>query len=224
MKTNLSALAFSVLLTTICLLPTASSAQGWAVEVGPSYNIQKGTFIAPCSCTFADGTGLGLIGAVSYDVVSFGGVHIGLSTGVDLQKFTAKEVFPASLQQVLNGDQEEVKLAYITLDPYLRYKIPGTGLFFQVSPGVDYLVSSNFSHIASADSAGQTKIDLSSAFDVRKASYHAKLSAGYSIGFLGIALEPAIYVKEPLTDLSVAGASGWHVTTLYASLAIRFGM
>ena len=224
MKTNLSTLVvFSFL---ALMLPSATFAQGWAVEVGPAYDLQKGTFIAPCGCTFSDGNGLGLIGAVSASFLSLGGVSIGLSTGVDIQKFTSNEIDPSSLLQIANGDQEEIKLAYVSLDPYIRFKVPGTGLFFQVSPGVDYLISSSFNHIAGAVSEDDTtiKFNPTDAVDIHKASYHAKVSVGYSFGFAGIALEPSVYAKQPLSNLSAAAASEWHVTTLYAALAIRFGL
>ncbi len=226
MKAKLSSIVFASVLSLLLFSSSAVEAQGWAIEVGPAYNIQKGTFVAPCGCTFADGYGLGLIGSVSASFFSLGGFSVGLGTGVDVQKFTSHEVDPATLLQYANGDQEEIKLAYVNIDPYIRYQIPGTGLFFQVSPGIDYLVSSSFNHIAGAVAVEDTTISFNptDAVDIHKASYHAKVSVGYSFGLLGMALEPSIYAKQPLSNLSAAATDEWHVTTLYAALAIRFGL
>ena len=219
-----ASLAAPVVIALALLAPGRTLAQGWAVEVGPAYDLQKGSFIAPCGCTFANGSGLGWLGAISYDVVSFGGISIGARVGMDFQNFTSHET-DSLLRQIANGDQEQTRFTFLTIDPYIRARIPGSGLFVQLAPGFEYLFSSSFMHVAGA---GSTEVDSSfnpsSPIDVHKTQVNAKLTAGYSFGLLGIALEPMVTASLPLTDLSTTNANNWHIAAWYASVALRFGM
>ena len=205
-------------------VPATAGAQGWAVEVGPSYDIQHGTFVAPCTCTFGFGSGVGWIGAMSFDVVSFGGFSIGGRIGMDMQQFTSKELTEDALAQIANGDREKITLTYLSLEPYLRYHFPGFGLFVQVAPGWEYLVSSTFQHVPGAESTEAPVAAPDAPIDVTKTRIDAKLSAGYSIPFLGMALEPTVSTALPLTDLGSLQSTNWHIATYYVTLAIRFGL
>jgi hypothetical protein len=193
------------------------------LEVGGSYNIQNGTFVAPCGCTFANGVGIGFTGAVPIDLISLLGITIGIEPGFESQSFKSSEVDPTTLAQIASGDRQSVNLAYLTVEPYLRYTIPHVGLFLQVAPGWNYLLSSSFHHtIGGTSDDGSPNYNADTTLSVRQTRYDAKLSAGYTIGLLGISIQPTVSVALPLTDLSTEQAANWHVTAIYFSVGLRF--
>ena len=227
MRTRLtcSLLTASLFLFILLLCGSTQSvrAQGWAVEVGPSYDLQHGSFIAPCGCNFANGAGLGYVGAISYDVLNFAGISVGARVGMDMQNVTAHEA-DSLLRQIAGGDQEQTRFTFLTIDPYIRARMPGSGVFLQLAPGFEYLVTSSFNHIAGSGSHDSLTVSPTSPVQVEKTQVMAKLTAGYSFGLFGVALEPMVTATLPLTDLSTTQASNWHISAWYASLAVRFGM
>ncbi|HET6400024.1 MAG TPA: hypothetical protein VFH95_01365 [Candidatus Kapabacteria bacterium] len=201
----------------------------WAVEAGASYNIQNGSFRAPCGCTFLDGKGVGFMAAVSYDILSVSEFTIGIQPGFDFKSFTACEV-PSDPS---NSDQINVQMRYVTFGPYVRYQVHGSGLFFQVTPEAGYLVSNSFQHISHPIPVPAEDVD-SSMGDLRDMRYAMKISAGYKFDVFGLKIAsifsadlPLNNIRsdtplDPFTDVGLHGASGWHVTTIYFSLAVFF--
>jgi hypothetical protein len=209
--------------------PTASFSQ-WAVEVGASYNIQSGSFRAPCGCIFpGGGKGAGFTATGWYDVVSLGPFSLGVEPGFDLQTYTAWEV-PGDR---LSGDQINIQMRYLTFGPYVRYEVPGSRLFFQFSPEADYLISNSYQHISHPVPDPTQDID-SSMGDLRSMRYAARVSAGYKFNAFGLEFAPiftvdvpfnnirADYPLDPTIDLGVHGANNWRLTSIDFSIAVFF--
>lgn len=203
---------------TIALFVATSAHAQFAIELSGSYDIQKGTYKAPCGCTFANGSGFGYMGAVSMDLVSLFGVTIGVKPGYEVQQFTSEEVDSATLAKISNGDKEDVTMKLLSFEPYIRYQIPTTHAFIQIAPSIKYMLSSTFHHTGELE----TGINPDSAITLKSALYNAKGTVGYSFTLLGIGLEPSVSAAFPITDLSdISDAKNWSVTTLYLSLAVR---
>lgn len=195
----------------------------WGVEGGGTYNIQHGAFIAPCGCTFADGSGIGFGASLSYDLMKRSHFAFGLQAGVEYQSFTSREVIPESLSPITNGDKEEIKLTYLSFDPYVRYTIPSMGVFAQSAPVFEYLISSRFHHEAGSGADEEDAgLNPDTAIDIRSIRLLAKVSVGYTFSVAGVSLAPVISVGFPLNDLMKEQADGWRVSTYYASVAISF--
>jgi hypothetical protein len=201
----------------------------WAIEAGASYNIQDGSFRAPCGCIFHGGKGAGFIAAISSDIFSIRGFTIGVQSGFDFKAFTAYEV-PSDPS---NSDQINIQMRYFTFGPYVRYYVPGSGLFFQVTPEAEYLVSNSFQHISHPSPVPAEDVD-SSMGDLRAMRYSARVSAGYKFDLFGLEIAPMFNVDlplnnirpdvplDPFTDPGLHGASGWHITSIDLSLAVFF--
>jgi hypothetical protein len=201
----------------------------WTIQAGASYNIQDGSFRAPCGCKFQNGNGVGFIAAASYDIVTMGRFTVGVEPGFDLKAVIAYE-YP---DDPLNSDQINVQMRYITFGPYVRYQIHGSGLFFQVTPEAEYLVSNSFQHISHPTPVPAEDVD-SSMGDLRTMRYAVSVSTGYKFDFLGLEIAPMFTVNLPLnnirpdvplvpfTDPGLHGASGWRITSIYVSLEAFF--
>jgi hypothetical protein len=221
MKRSIRALIILAMMT----LSSFSARAQLGAELGASYNIENGSYIAPCGCTFAHGVGYGFFGAASFDLVKLAGFTFGIKAGAEQQRFTSAESVPDGLAKIANGDQEEIALTYITFDPYARYTIRPLGLFVQVSPSIGYLASKKFHHAAGTaveEGEAEPAIDPDTTMELRSARYLARLGAGYEIELAGLTLAPMISAGIPLTDLTLLNAKDWRVTTIYLSLAAFF--
>ena len=217
-----------ITLSAFLLYAPAANSQ-WAFEAGASYNSQNGSFRAPCGCMFHGGNGVGFIAAVSYDLLSISEFTIGVEPGFDSKAFTSYEV-PSD---PLNSDQINVQMRYITFGPYMRYQIHGSGLFFQVTPEAEYLVSNSFQHISHPIPVPAEDVD-SSMGDLRTMRYAVSVSTGYKFDLLGLEIAPIFTVDlplnnirpdvplDPFTDLGLHGTSGWHITSFSLSLEAFF--
>jgi len=206
-------------------LPSLSARAQFGAELGASYNIQNGSYLAPCGCTFAHGVGYGFLAAASLDLYKQMGFTFGIKAGAEQQRFTSAESVPDGLAKIANGDKEEIALTYLTFDPYARYTIRPLGLFVQVSPNIGYLVSKKFHHAAGTaveEGEEEPNIDPDTTMELRSVRYLARLGAGYEIELAGITLVPMISAGIPLSDLTLVNAKDWRVTTIYLSLAAFF--
>src|SRR5438105_5591748 len=79
------------------------------VELGIGQTTQHGSYIAPCGCTFANGTGIKILGGLPIDLFSFSNFTIGVKPGFDYDQFTSHEMEKDLSAQIANGDQEEIK-------------------------------------------------------------------------------------------------------------------
>src|ERR1051325_300286 len=123
----MKSITWSVAIALIALLFVSNARAQFAVEVSGSYDIQNGTYIAPCGCTFANGNGIGYMGAVSMDLIHVIGITIGVKPAYEVQQFTSEEVDPETLAKEAMGDKEEIKMTLLSVEPYVRYDIPETG-------------------------------------------------------------------------------------------------
>ena len=201
-------------LVIIALIASNARAQ-FAIELGGSYNIQSGSFKAPCGCTMANGNGFGFFAGAQFNLISLGGLSIGVEPGYEMQKFQSEEVFPDSLIPVANGDHEEVTMPYISIAPYVRYTFP-LGLFLQVSPGLKYLLTPSFEHIGPTEGNAPPTATMS----INAERYDGRIAIGYNIPLGPLSISPTISAAFPFTSVSEIEANGWHVTTIYGSVFI----
>ena len=197
----------------------------FAVELSGSYDVQHGTYKLPTGLPFGQGNGFGYMAAVSMDLVHFLGITIGVKPAYEVQQFTSEQIDSLTLQTVANGGKEDVKMNLLSLDPYIRYSIPGTGgLFVQAAPSIKYVVSSTF-HLTPGTAgmpANEVTVNPDTVVTLKNALYNAKGTIGYAFSLLGIGFEPSVSAAFPITDLSdISDAKNWSVTTLYLSLAVR---
>src|SRR5581483_3468088 len=118
------------------------TAHGQGIELGGSYNIQNGSFRAPCGCTFLDGKGAGLLVGIPWNIISFMGLTVGLEPGFDFQQFHAYE----NPSDPPSDDELLMQLRYLTLQPYVRLQFPHSHFFVQAAPQAGYLLSNTFEH------------------------------------------------------------------------------
>lgn len=208
---------YTLLSFVIIVCITSNAHAQFGIEVGGSYNIQSGSFTAPCGCTMANGSGFGYFAGAQLNLLSFGGFSIGVEPGYEVQQFQSEEVTPDSLVPVANGDHEAVTMPYITIAPYARYTFP-VGLYLQVSPGFKYLLTPSFEH--SGSGADDANISPSAAVDVRSQRYDGKVAIGYNIHLGSLSISPTISAAFPFTNVSEIQANGWNVTTIYGSVVI----
>lgn len=212
---------------------STSSAQTVGIEVGMSGNIQNGSFVAPCSCTFAHGTGFGFSGSAFIDLFTPTDFVVGINTGVQQQKVTDYEVIPVTLQRLANGDEQETHLTYLTFGTYVRYTIPSTAIFLRVMPEVQYLLSSEFHHstaIAEHQTTGkQTPMHSSSddpdpvIDDLTNVRFAAKFSTGYDINISNFVVSPVFTYDLPLNTIrSNSTDENWKISSFFGSVMIRF--
>lgn len=205
-------LLFAVAIILYCT--TNANAQ-LAIEVGGSYNIQNGSFTAPCGCTMANGKGFGYFAGAQINLISFAGFAIGIEPAYEVQQYTSDEVTPDSLVPVANGDQEQVTMPYVSISPYSRYTFP-FGLFFQVFPGFKYLLTPSFEH-SGADDGG---VSPTATITVSAQRYDGRVAVGYTIPLGPLSISPTLSAAFPFTSVSEIEANGWHVTTIYGSVII----
>jgi hypothetical protein len=219
----LTVIFFSIIVFTI---PINSNAQKFGIEASGSYDYQSGSFVAPCGCTFARGVGVGFGAALSYDITSLSDFVIGIKSGVEDQVTSAIEVVPGNISaRIAGGDEQDVKLLYLSLEPFLRYTVADTKLYLQASPGFSYLVWSHFKHIAgggSADAAPESNPDTS--LSVRSTRFTARFSAGYDIPISNIILSPSVNYALPLTVLRSVEAEDWKIYSLSVAIGIRISL
>lgn len=164
----------------------------WSAEIGGTYNVQSGSFLAPCMCTFADGNGNGYNFAVSYDFLSFAGFAMGIKPGVEFQYFKSMEVMPSTLERIADGHQEEVGLGYLSIGPYIRYTISLMSFFVEVGSNFQYIVSSRFNPIGE-----EPGFDPTTPVPMRLQRYSAAISAGYRFHLLLLGIAPMVTADYP---------------------------
>ncbi len=191
-------------------IPRAVFSQ-WSAELGANYNLQSGSFVAPCGCTFANGNGYGYHAALSYDFISFAGLALGLKPGFEFENFTSVSDYGT------NPAHQQVSLNYFSIGPYARFTIPFLSFFVQVTPEVQYTVGNSFERSpAFHDEPADTAID------VQAQRYAAAVSVGYRFHLALLDLAPMVTADYPLTVLRSTNASDWKVTVVTLSLATFF--
>ena len=196
-------------------IPRALFSQ-WSAEFGVTYNSQSGSFQAPCLCTFSNGDGVGYHAALTYDVISFWGLSLGLKPGVEVQNFTSTSNWKNEQAQ------QKVSLDYFSIGPYLRYTVPALSIFVEAEPEAQYVIGSSYQRIPQYDGESPD-----TSLDARSQRYAAAFSVGYRFHFLLLDVSPMLTADIPLNELrsEVWGqehASDWKVSMYTASLVIFF--
>lgn len=126
------------------------------VELGLGLHRQQGTFQAACNCTFADGTGQGFMGALTFNLPLDYEWSIGIKAGIDFKGFTTETLLiePAILRYEINDAVTAVRIrfrrngdvsaTYFTVAPAVKYQFFRGGPFVQLAPAFSFLLSSNF--------------------------------------------------------------------------------
>jgi hypothetical protein len=216
-------------------IPSISFAQTVGIEAGMGGNIQNGSFVAPCSCTFAHWTGFGFGGSAFIDLFTTTDFVFGINSGVQGQKVTDYEVIPVTLQRLANGDEQKTHLTYLTFGTYLRYTIPSTAIFLRVMPEVQYLLSSEFHHSEAMsehrNTGKQTPMHSSSSDtdpvidDLRSIRFAAKLSVGYDIAVSNFIVSPVFTYDLPLNTIrSNSTDDNWKISSLFFGALFRFNL
>lgn len=221
---------FSTLLLLV-LIPTASAqlvtmtseararAGQWSIDLGASREVQYGTFVAPCGCTFQPSGGYGFIGDIRYEMGTTNPLAFGAAAGVHYMHYTTYE----EPDREDSTDVARIGMTYVTLEPYVRYAIPSTRAFLRLGANVGYLVNNSYEHETRPIGDPEEDVD-SSMGDLRALRIAAGLAAGYRIPLGSIELVPTIGLEVPLNTIRDEQASGWKVVTYYATIGVRFKM
>ena len=214
-------------------------AQGqFGVELGGGRHLQRGSFTAPCGCTFSGGVGDGFMGALYFELPALPGLSAGVKAGVDYKQFTSAHSWTTGqtyridsnqIGSITLEDNADIRTTYLILEPYARYRLFSTPAFLQVGAGISYLASSHFYQFRQlpngmlfTNGSSTQVVEDGSVQDIRSMRYSAILSAGYDISLLGMTVAPMITYDLPLTDIRAVNANGWRIASLYGSVAFRF--
>ncbi len=134
------------------------------------------------------------------------------------------------------------KLTYLFAAPYVQYRIISEGAFIQIGPSLSILAASHFVQTrempATVSVQGQTiynprfgnsgtsseVVEDGAIPNVSSLRVSALLSTGWNIPLWGITLAPMVTYDLPLTTVRDQNASGWKVSSLYATVALKFGL
>jgi hypothetical protein len=189
----------------------------WSIDLGASREVQYGTFVAPCGCTFQPSGGYGFLGDVRYEMGwATDPIALGAAAGVHYMHYTTYE----EPDREDSTDVARIGMTYLTIEPLVRYTVPGTKGFLRLGANIGYLASNTYQHETRPIADPEEDVD-SSMGDLRPLRLAASLAAGYSISMGSIELVPTIGLEVPLNTIRDEQASGWKVVTYYATIGIR---
>ncbi|MDP4242018.1 MAG: hypothetical protein Q8921_04685 [Bacteroidota bacterium] len=220
------------------------------LEFGIGRHMQSGAIKDSCGCIPGNGTGTGFTGALFFEMPMFSGVRAGMKARLDYKKTSSSGIFqdsvvfqsPDNAGRIPIEHTLDVSAGYLTLSPYLGYKLPGLGLFFQLGASVSDLVSSEltetraittstvtmngttYNNISLPDGSRKETTangDIADASQLRVAAF---ISAGYEIPISRSILAPMITYDAPLTNVRSLNASGWKISSVYGTIALKFGL
>lgn len=127
------------------------------VELGLGLHREEGNFQAICNCTFEDGTGSGMLGALTFNLPLDYEWSLGIKAGIDFKGFATEaniidvatirfpndSVAQGRIRFRRNGD---ISATYFTVAPAVKYQFLRGGPFVQAAAGISFLMSSKFSH------------------------------------------------------------------------------
>lgn len=130
----------------------------FGVELGLGLHREEGNFQAICECTFEDGKGSGLLGALTFNLPLDYEWSIGIKAGIDFKNFatTAQVVDVTSIRYAQNDSvaqgriryqrNGDIAATYFTVAPAVKYQFFRGGPFVQAAAGISFLMSSKFTH------------------------------------------------------------------------------
>jgi hypothetical protein len=128
------------------------------VELGLGLHREEGNFQALCNCTFAEGTGSGLLAALTFNLPLDYEWSLGVKAGIDFKGFTTEAlVVDVATIRYQNNDSVgqgrirfrrngDIAATYFTVAPAVKYQFLRGGPFLQAAAGISFLMSSKFVH------------------------------------------------------------------------------
>ena len=229
------------------------------IELGVGQHTQNGTFQAICKCEFDNGSGTGFLAGLLFELPINYEWTVGLGVKLDFKTYNSStlvqdtatitynnsnNIFDTTLVLQRNGS---VKETFLVLAPFIRYELARNGPFVQIGPGIDFLLSSNFTHTRVLNTSSITLPDGTVINDLRfnngtreeqlesgkiinaaATRISALATAGWNITVgdnAGIA--PMITFDFPFTEVrpnsvGSSGANNWKITSLYFSAGLKY--
>jgi hypothetical protein len=210
----MKSLAATALLLSV--FATSASAQ-WSIDIAGTREVQYGTFIAPCGCTFQPSAGWGFDGALQYDIFANQPFTIGAAAGVHYMRYTSYEE-PNNKD---SSDLATIGMTYLTVEPSVRWTIANSPLSLRLGANVGLLMNNTYHHETHPIPDPEEDVD-SSMGDLRTLRLAARVSAGYAIPVGTFVIVPTLGVEVPLNTIRDENASNWRVVTYLAGVGIRF--
>ncbi len=187
------------------------------VELGLGQHTQDGTFQAICKCEFGNGSGIGFLGGLLFELPVSYAWTVGLGVKFDFKTFTTTDLVQDTATVTINSSvasgsayierDGSVKETFLVLAPFLRYEFFRNGPFLQVGPGVDLLLSSNFTHTRVLNSSTITLTTKGSNGD----STFTVNNVRFQNGTRSETLENGKIVNAATTRISALATAGWNV-------------
>ena len=226
----------------------------FGIEAGNGWHKQSGEFSGPCSCADEQGaTGSGFVGSIFFELPKIGDFVFGLKAGLDhknassssLSKDTAVVFGSEGTVDTVGGFEMNhtgtYKLTYFFIAPYVQYQLIPEGAFIQIAPSVSVMVANHLLQAQSfandsvhypggtiaplfSNGAKQETIMDGNIPEVSSLRVSALLSAGWNISLLGFTLAPMVTYDLPLTNVRNANATGWKVSSINGTIALKFGL
>ncbi|MDP4230800.1 MAG: outer membrane beta-barrel protein [Bacteroidota bacterium] len=128
------------------------------VELGLGSHQQNGTFQAICKCEFPAASGTAFLGGLLFELPVSYEWTFGLGVKVDFKGYSSSTTVNDTATVTNNATAEvgsgsfyfqrngSIKETFLVFAPFVRYEFFRNGPFVQVGPGIDILISSNFTH------------------------------------------------------------------------------
>lgn len=183
------------------------------IELGAGQHTQNGTFQAICKCEFDNGTGIGFLAGLLFELPVNYEWTFGLGIKFDFKKYASStnvvdtatisynnnnNIFDTTLLLQRNGS---VKETFLVLAPFIRYELARNGPFVQVGPGISFLLSSNFTQTRTLITSSITLPDGSSISNLR-----------FQNGTRDEQLENGKIINAATTRISALATAGWNIT------------
>jgi hypothetical protein len=192
-------------------------------QIGLNFNLHTGSDL-PNS-----GNGFGMLGGGQVDM-DFSRT-IGLITNIGFYdnrygSYSNTASVDVNGQTVNYTTDNNASLAYFTLEPLLKIKIPMSDFFFFVGPAVGFNIESSGERVTTLNTPGFTFQDGSSK-QTSKATiqntlvrFELKLGAGYNIPVGLMDITPQLSFGYGLTK--VVSDVSWRILTIQASTVVKF--
>jgi hypothetical protein len=189
------------------------------IEIGLGSHMQMGTFQASCSCEFDNGSGTGFLGGLLFELPLDYEWTIGIGAKIDFKHYSSTtNVSDTATVTFSNSDSAasgyalverdgSVKETFLTLAPFIRYELARNGPFIQIGPGIEFLLSSDFTHTRVLNSSTITLTDIN---DPTKQSTYDNVR--FQNGTRQETLQTGSIVNAATTRISAIATVGWNLS------------